>query len=106
MMQVPITENQIETMQMMEEGTEHVGMNYTEIQDSRFVAQPVDDFFSRWEEAGSAVNPITIDEDEGFLEIMRPQKFPPRQPPAREPRPAKCFVENLQNSSAAQQLFG
>ena len=41
MMQVPITENQLGTMQMMEEVSEHVGMNYPEIPDSRYVAQPV-----------------------------------------------------------------
>ena len=44
MMQVPITENQLGTMQMMAEVSEHVGMNYPEIPYSRFVAQPVDDF--------------------------------------------------------------
>ena len=44
MMQVPITENQLGTMQMMAEVSEHVGMNYPEITDSRFVAQPVDEF--------------------------------------------------------------
>ena len=44
MMPFPITENQLGTMQMMEEVFDHVGMSYPEIQDSRFVAQPVDDF--------------------------------------------------------------
>ena len=44
MMQVPITENQFGTLQMMEEVSDHVGKNYPEINDSRFVAQPVDDF--------------------------------------------------------------
>ena len=44
MTQVPMTENQLEEMQMMEEVSDHVGMNYPEIPDSRFVAQPVDDF--------------------------------------------------------------
>ena len=34
MMQVPITENQLEEMQMMEEVSDHVGMNYPEIPDS------------------------------------------------------------------------
>ena len=58
-----MTENQFEEMQMVEEVSEHVGMNYTKIPDSRFVAQPVDDFLLPWEEAGSAGNPITIDED-------------------------------------------
>ena len=41
--QVPITENQFETVQMIEEVSEHVGMNYPETLDSRYVAQPVDD---------------------------------------------------------------
>ena len=64
-------------MQMLEEGTEHVGMNYPEILESRFVAQPVGDFFFLWGELmGSAENPITIDEDEGFAETMTPQKTP------------------------------
>ena len=88
MMQVPITENQLGTMQMMEEVSDHVGMNYPKIPDSRFVAQPVDDFLFPWEEAGSAENPITIDEDEGLSETMLPQNTPPQQPPAMEPRPA------------------
>ena len=65
---VPMTENQLEEMQMMDEVSDHVGMNYLEIPDSRFVAQPVDDFLFPWEEEGSVENPITIDEDEGFSE--------------------------------------
>ena len=75
MMQVPITENQLGTMQMMEEVSDHVGMNYPEIPDSRFVSQPVYDFLFPWEEAGSAENPITIDEDEGFSETMTPPRL-------------------------------
>ena len=59
MMQVPITENQLETMQMMEELSEHVGMNYPEILEPRSVVQPVDDFLFPWEE-GSVDIPITI----------------------------------------------
>ena len=51
MMQVPITENQLGTMQMMEEVSDHVGRNYPEIPDSRFVAQPFDDFLFPWEDA-------------------------------------------------------
>ena len=59
MMQVTITDNQLGTIQMMEEGTEHVGMNYPEITDSRFKAQTFDDFLFPWdEEMGSAENPI------------------------------------------------
>ena len=101
--QVPPTENQLGEMQMMEEVSEHVGMNYPEIPDSRFVAQPIDDFLFPWEEEGSVENPITIDEDEGFSETMTPPA--PQQPPAMEPRPALLSIENLQNSSAARQLF-
>ena len=89
---------------MLEEVSDHVGMNYPEITDSQFVAQPVDDFLFPWEEAGSAKNPITIDEDEGFSETMTPQNTPPQYPPAME-RPALRSKENLQNSSAARQLF-
>ena len=103
MMQVPITENQLGTMQMMAEVSEHVGMNYPEILDSRFVAQPVDDFLFPWEEAGSAENLITIDENEGFSETMTHPV--PQQPPAMEPRSALRSIENLQSSSAARQLF-
>ena len=66
--------------------------------DSRVVAQPVDDFFFPWEEAGSAEKPITIDGDEGFSETMTPQNTPPQQPSAMEPRPALRSRENLQNS--------
>ena len=73
---------------MMEEVSDHVGMNYPKIPDSRFVAQPVDDFLFPWEEEGSVENPITIDEDEGFSEIMTPQNTPPQQPQTMEPRPA------------------
>ena len=101
MMQVPITENQLGTMQMMAEVSDHVGMNYPEIPDSRFVAQPVDDFLFPWEEEGSVENPITIDEDEGFSETMTPPV--PQQP--LQPRPALRSIENLQNSSAARQYF-
>ena len=49
MTQVPMTENQLEEIQMMEEVSDHVGMNYPEIPDLRFVAQPVDDFLFPWE---------------------------------------------------------
>ena len=78
MTQVPIPENQFGTMQMMEEVSEHVGMNYPEIPDSRFVAESVDDFLFPWEEEmESAEKSITIDEDEGFSETMTPQNTPP-----------------------------
>ena len=88
MTQVPMIENQLGEMKMMEELAEHVGKNYPEIPDSRFVAQPVDDFVFLSEEAGSAENAITIDEDEGFSETMTTQNTPPQQPPAMEPRSA------------------
>ena len=94
MTQVPMTENQLGEMQMMEEVVEHVGMNYREIFDSRFVVQLVDDFLFPWEEAGSAEKPITIDEDEGFSETMGPPA--PQQP--LQPRTALRSMENLQSS--------
>ena len=98
--QVPLTENQFGEMQMMEEVAEHVGMNYPETPDSRYVAQPFDDFLFPWEE-GSVDNPITIEEDEGFSE----PRTPVSEPPVMETRPALRSTENLQNSSAAWQLF-
>ena len=82
-----------------------MGKNYPEIPDSRFVAQPVEDFLFLWEEAGSAEIYITINEDEGFSETMTPQNTPPQQAPAMEPRPALRSIDRLQNSSAARQLF-
>ena len=53
-------------MQMMAKVAEHVGMNYSETPDSRYVDQPLDDFLFPWEE-GSVNHPITIQENEGFL---------------------------------------
>ena len=100
MMQVPITENQLRTMQMMEEVTQHVGMNYPEIPDTKFVVQPVDDLLFPWEE-GSVENPITIEEDEGISE----PRTPVSEPPVMDARPALRSVENLQTSSVARQLF-
>ena len=100
--QVSPTENQLGEMQMMEEVAEHVGMNYRDIPDIRYVAQPIDEFLFAWEE-GSVDNPITIEEDEGFSE--------PRtlvsEPPVMEARPALRSIENLQSfeNSAARQLF-
>ena len=81
-------------------------MNYPEIPDSRYVAQPIDDFLFPWEE-GSVDNPITIEEDEGFSEPRTPVSEPPRQPPVMEARPALRSIENLQSfeNSAARQLF-
>ena len=70
--QVTMTENFFGEMQMMEEVAEHGGMNYPDTPDSIYVAQPVDDFIFRWEEAESVENPITIDEDDGFSETMTP----------------------------------
>ena len=82
---------------MMEEVAEHVGMSYPEIPDSRYVAQPFDDFLFPWEE-GSVDNPITIEEDEGFSE----PRSPVSEPPVMEARPAKmrtCKILQLLDSS-------
>ena len=101
MTQVPMTENQLEEMQKMEEVSDYVGMNYHKIPDSTVVAQTFDDFLSPWEEAGSAEFPITKVEDECFSETLRPTVL---QPPL-QPRAALRSKENLQNFSAARQLF-
>ena len=90
--QVLPTENQLGEMQMMEEKAEHVGMNYPETPDSRYVAQPFGDFLFPWE-TGSADNPITIEKDEGFSE----PRYPVSEPPVMEVTPALRFIENLQN---------
>ena len=60
MMQVPITENQLVTMQMMEQVAEHMRMNYPDIPDPRYGAQPVDDFLFFWEDP-SVESTITIE---------------------------------------------
>ena len=73
-------------------------MNYPDTPDSRYVAQPLDDFLFPCEEAGSAENHITKDEDEGFSETMTPPA--PQQP--LQPRLAMRSIEYLQNS---RQLF-
>ena len=93
-----MTENQLGEMQMMGKVAEHVGMNYTDTPGSRYVAQSVNNFLFPWEEAGSAANPITLEEDEGFSETKTPPA--PQQP--LQPRPALRSLENLQNS---RQLF-
>ena len=98
MTQVPITENQLGENQMMEELAEHMGLNYPDTPDSRYVAQTVDDLLFTWEEAGSAENHITIEEDKSFSEKMTPAT--PQQP--LQPRPALRSIENLQNFSAAR----
>ena len=92
MTKVPMTENQLGDMQMMEEVVEHKGMNYPETADSRYVAQPFDVFLFSWEE-GSVDNPSTIEEDEGVSEPRTPVSEPPRQSQATEARPAFCTHE-------------
>ena len=98
--QVPPTENQRGEMQLMEGVAEHVGVNYPETPDSRYVAHSFDDFLFPWEE-GSGHNRITIEEDERYSE----PKTTVSEPPVMEARPALRSIENLQNSSAARQLF-
>ena len=49
MTQVPITENQLGTMGMMSQVAEHVGIDYPEVPDYRYVAQQVNDFLFPWE---------------------------------------------------------
>ena len=70
--QVHITENQLEEMQKMEELSNHMGTNYPDTPDSRYI----DDFLFPMEEAGSAEKSITTDEDVGFSETMTPPAPP------------------------------
>ena len=95
-------ENQLGEMQIMEEVAEHVGMNYPETPDSRYVAQQFDDLLFPWED-GYVDNPITIEEVEGFSE----PRTPVSEPTVMDARPALRSIENLQNfeNSAARQLF-
>ena len=81
-------------------------MNYIDTPDSRYVAQPIDDYRFPCEE-GSVENPITIEENEGFSEPRTTVREPPRQPSAMQARPALRSIENLQKfeRSAARQLF-
>ena len=81
-------------------------MNYPDTPDSRYVAQPIDDYRFLCEE-GSVENLITIEEDEGFSEPRTTICEPPRQLSAMQARPALRSIENLQNfeMSAARQLF-
>ena len=82
---------------MMEEVSEHVKMNYPENFDSRYVAQPVNEFLFPWEESESDENLIKIDEDEGFSETMTPQSTPPQHPPEKDPCPVLQSKGNPQN---------
>ena len=104
--QVPMTENQLGEMQMVEKVAEHVGKNYAETPYSRYVAQPVDVFLFTWEEGFVQIR-ITIEEDEGFSDPKTLVSEPPRQQPAMEARPALRPFENLQifENSAARKLF-
>ena len=81
-------------------------MNYLDTADSRYVAQPTDDYRFPCEE-GSVENPNTIEEDEGFSEPRTPVSEPPRQPSSMQARPALRSIENLQNfeKSVAWQFF-
>ena len=75
-------------------------MNYLETPDSRYVAQPIEDFLFPWKD-GSVDNPIAIEEDEGFSEPRTPVSVPPRQLPVMEARPALRSIANLQSSLLA-----
>ena len=78
---------------MMEEVAEKEGMNYPETPDSRYAAQPFDDFLFPWEE-GSVDNPITMEEP------RTPSSEPPRQPLANAASPALRSIDNFQNSAS------
>ena len=71
----------------MKEVSEHVGINYPEIPNSRCVAQQVDYFLFPWKGEESVENPIFIEEHEGFSEPRTPVSEPPRQQSAIEAKP-------------------
>ena len=76
-----------------------VGVNYPEIPDSRYVAQPVIDFLFLWEEEmGSAENPMAVDEDEVFSETMTPTS-------AKEPEQSRTALRSIENFQNSRQLF-
>ena len=56
--QAPITKNQLETIGMMSHFTEQFGMDYFEVFDYRYEAQPGNYFLFPWEGEGSAENRI------------------------------------------------
>ena len=74
-------------------------MNYTEVSESIYVAQPVNDFLFQWEEEGSVEKPITIEKKEGFSEPRTPMSEP-RQSLLR----SNEILQNFENS-ADRQLF-
>ena len=67
-----LTEEVAGEMQMTEEVVEHVGTNYPDTPDSRYI----DDFLFPMDEAGSAKKPISTDEDGEFSETMTPPAPP------------------------------
>ena len=71
--------------------------------DSRNVAEPLNGLLFPLEEAGSAENPIAIDENDVFFETMTPRAR--QKPPAMESWPAVRSIEKYQNSCADRQLF-
>ena len=97
MVQVRTTDNQLGSMQMMQELSEHLEMNYPEIPDPIYMDQPVKVFITRWDVAGFVENLVSIDKDEDFSKSLTPQNSPPR--------PALRSIGNLQNTTAARELF-
>ena len=76
LMQIPVTQKQMTSFQMIGEGSSHLdGLSHTS--DSSFIVQSVEDLIFACDEVGSAGNPIAVDKDLGFSETMMPQKTPP-----------------------------
>ena len=71
-MQFPIIENQLGKMGIMSQFAEQVALDYPEVPDSRYRAQPVNVFLFPLAEEGSVENKITIEEDEGFSDPITP----------------------------------
>ena len=94
-MQLPKTEKQLETMGNFSQIAEQVEVNYTEVVDTRFVDQTVNDFLFPLEEDGSVEHPITVEENEGFFEPRTPVSDPESQPPVMDTRPTLLFNKKL-----------
>ena len=101
-MQVLVTWNEFGMMGMMSQIAEKVGIDYSEVPDSRYVAQPMNDFLFLWEEKGYV-------EKRFYSERMRDSRIEPvtlmRKPssetPVMETRPAlRSFAKFFSYSRA------
>ena len=101
--QAPITKNQLETIGMMSHFTEQLGMDYFEVFDYRYEAQPGNYFFFHGKEKDP--RRTEFEEDEGFS-ATRTQVSEPRRPPlALEARSALHSIESFLRIQLVEALF-